>query len=35
MVYGKKKTAPKQFKTCSKCKSPAKCKAAKKCLGKK
>ena len=34
-MYGsKKKTAPKQFKTCSGCKSKAKCKAAKKCLGK-
>ena len=34
-MYGsKKKTAPKQFKTCAGCKSKAKCKAAGKCLGK-
>ena len=34
-MYGaKKKTASKQFKTCSSCKSKAACKAAKKCKGK-
>jgi len=35
MAATKKRTAPKQFKTCAGCKSKAKCKAAKKCLGKK
>ena len=35
MAYAKKKSAPKQFKTCAGCKSKAKCKAAGKCLGKK
>ena len=34
MAYAKKKTAPKQFKTCAGCKSKAKCRAAKKFLGK-